>query len=92
VFGGVGYAMRLLRFPPAPLLIGLVLGPEMEAHLRRSLIVFHGDFMSFLQRPVAATILLASCFVLAWNIYSSIRGWRRAKDSVAAVPAGSDPI
>jgi putative tricarboxylic transport membrane protein len=92
VFGGVGYAMRLLKFPPAPLLIGLVLGPEMEAHLRRSLIIFHGDFMSFLQRPVSATILLASCFVLAWNIYSSIRAWRRSKDLAAPLPARSSQI
>jgi hypothetical protein len=38
--------------------------------------VFHGDFMSFLQRPVSATILLASCLVLTWNIYSNIRAWR----------------
>jgi TctA family transporter len=80
-FGGIGYVMRLLKFPPAPMLIGLVLGPEMEAHMRRSLIVSHGDPMIFLQRPVSATILVTSCFVLAWTIYSSIKVRRRSEQS-----------
>jgi putative tricarboxylic transport membrane protein len=71
IFGGIGYLMRLLRFAPAPLLIGLVLGPAMEQHLRRSLIVSHGDPMIFLQRPVSATILAAAAAVLLWTLYKS---------------------
>jgi TctA family transporter len=85
IFGGVGYGMRLLDFPPAPLLIGLVLGPEMEAHLRRSLIVSHGDPMIFLQRPVSATILVASCVVLGWSVYGAIRNRSKSKRTVEAV-------
>jgi len=81
VFGGIGYGMRLLKFPPAPLLIGLVLGPAMEAHLRRSLIVSHGDPIIFLQRPVSATILAVSCIVLAWTIYNALKG--RAADGAS---------
>ena len=77
VFGFVGYAMRLLKLPPAPLLIGLVLGPEMEAHLRRSLIISHGDPMVFLERPVSAAILVASVLVLCWTIYSSVLASQR---------------
>jgi TctA family transporter len=83
--------MRLLKFPPAPLLIGLVLGPEMEAHLRRSLIVSHGDPMVFLQRPVSATILVAACLVLCWTIYSSIRVGRRSEQSADAAPLQTFP-
>ena len=83
VFGVIGYGMRLVKFPPAPLLIGLVLGPEMEAHLRRSLIVSHGDPMVFLERPVSATILVASCFVLGWTIYNGIRNRKRSAEALA---------
>jgi TctA family transporter len=71
-FGGVGYLMRLLKFSPAPLLIGLVLGPAMEQHLRRSLIVSRGDPMIFLQRPVSAAILAVAGVILVWTIYKSI--------------------
>lgn len=90
-FGGIGYAMRLLKFPPAPLLIGLVLGPEMEAHLRRSLIISHGDPMVFLQRPLSATILVAAFLVLCWTIYSSIKVSRRPERSADAVPLRTFP-
>jgi len=71
-FGGVGYAMRLLKFSPAPLLIGLVLGPAMEQHLRRSLIVSRGDPMIFLERPISAAILAAAGVILIWTIYKSV--------------------
>jgi TctA family transporter len=71
-FGGVGYAMRLLKFSPAPLLIGLVLGPAMEQHLRRSLIVSRGDPMIFLERPISAAILAAAGLILIWTIYKSV--------------------
>jgi putative tricarboxylic transport membrane protein len=91
VFGGIGYGMRVLRFPPAPLLIGLVLGPEMEAHLRRSLIVSHGDPLVFLQRPVSATILVIACLVLGWTIYGSIRAGRRSKQSAEAAALEERP-
>jgi putative tricarboxylic transport membrane protein len=75
-FGGVGYVMRLLKFPPAPLLIGLVLGPAMEQHLRRSLIVSRGDPTIFVQRPVSAAILAAAAAVLLWTLYKSFAAAR----------------
>ena len=64
VFGGLGYGMRLLGFQPAPLLVGLVLGPLMEEHLRRSLIVSRGDFLVFFEKPISAVVLLISLLVL----------------------------
>lgn len=67
VFGLLGYAMRLLRFEPAPLLIGLVLGPLLEAYLRRSLIVSHGNVTAMFERPIAGGVLLLSAVILAWT-------------------------
>jgi TctA family transporter len=75
-FGGVGYVMRLLKFPPAPLLIGLVLGPAMEQHLRRSLIVSRGDPTIFIARPVSAAILAAAAAVLLWTLYKGFSAAR----------------
>jgi putative tricarboxylic transport membrane protein len=58
-FGLVGFVMQRWRFSPAPLLLGLVLGPLMETNLRRTLLLSRGDPMVFLERPVSALILLA---------------------------------
>jgi putative tricarboxylic transport membrane protein len=73
VFGLIGYGMRLLRFEPAPLLIGLVLGPMMEEYLRRSLIVSHGDLLIFVERPISAGVLAFALAVTAWTISKSFR-------------------
>jgi len=73
-FGCVGYGMRLLCFEPAPLLIGLVLGPLLEAYLRRSMIVAHGDPLIFIERPISGVILAASAIILAWTFRKSLAG------------------
>jgi len=72
-FGFVGYGMRLLRFEPAPLLIGLVLGPLLEAYLRRSLIVSHGNVLALFERPVSGSVLLFSALILVWTFRKGLR-------------------
>lgn len=73
IFGCVGYGMRLLRFEPAPLLIGLVLGPLLEAYLRRSLIVSHGNVLALFERPISGSVLALSLIILAWTFRKSLR-------------------
>jgi putative tricarboxylic transport membrane protein len=73
LFGLLGYGMRLLQFEPAPLLIGLVLGPVMEEYLRRSLIVSHGDLSIFVERPISASVLACAVAVMVWSIARSFR-------------------
>ncbi|RSK32322.1 tripartite tricarboxylate transporter permease [Rhodovulum iodosum] len=65
VFGVIGYGMGLLRLPPAPLLLGLVLGPLVEEHLRRALIIGRGDPMVFLQSPISLAALVATVVLIA---------------------------
>lgn len=85
-FGCIGYGMRLLRFEPAPLLIGLVLGPLLETYLRRSLIVSHGDPLVFFERPISGSILAASAIVLAWSFRKS---WASQRAPRAPIPGMS---
>ena len=63
VFGLVGYAMRKLDFPTAPLVLGLVLGDSMEKALRQSLMMSQGD-LSILFRPSPAVLLSIAAFLL----------------------------
>jgi putative tricarboxylic transport membrane protein len=65
-FGIIGFILRQLNFPMAPLVLGIVLGDLLEKSLRRGLVLSDGDLTPFFTRPisfvmfslVAATILL----------------------------------
>jgi len=64
VFGAVGYLFFKLGCEPAPLLLGFILGPMLEEHLRRAMIISRGDPMIFLNRPISLTLLLVSLAAL----------------------------
>jgi putative tricarboxylic transport membrane protein len=66
IFGIVGYLMRKLDYPMAPVVLAIVLGPLAEPALRQSLLISNGSFMIFLERPMAAaiTVIAALLFVL----------------------------
>jgi putative tricarboxylic transport membrane protein len=66
---------------PAPLLIGFVLGPMMEEHLRRAMLLSRGDWSVFLQRPISATMLGIATVALLLMALPSIR---KGKDKALA--------
>lgn len=70
-FGALGYVMRVLGFPGAPLLLGFVLGPLMEEHFRRAMLLSRGDFATFFERPISGTIMVLTGLILIWSIWSS---------------------
>jgi putative tricarboxylic transport membrane protein len=72
-FGLIGYGLAKLRCEPAPLLLGFVLGPLLEEHLRRAMIMSRGDPMTFLNRPISLGLLLLAAAVLVVVLLPSIR-------------------
>ncbi len=76
VAGLVGYALIRFGCEPAPLLLGFVLGPLLEEHLRRALIISRGDATVFVTSPIAASLLFVglACVILA--LLPSIRSKR----------------
>lgn len=56
-FGLVGYVFLKLDMEPAPLLLALILGPMMEEHLRRALLLSDNDPMVFIERPISGAML-----------------------------------
>src|SRR5690606_32912563 len=56
-FGFIGYLWSKLGCEGAPLLLGLVLGPMLEQNFRRALLLSRGDFMTFVERPLSASLL-----------------------------------
>lgn len=81
VFGALGYIMRLLDFPPAPLLLGFVLGPIMEEHFRRALVLSQGSFDVFFTRPISLGCLVFTAAAIAYGIFMHLRE-RRAPTRV----------
>jgi putative tricarboxylic transport membrane protein len=63
-FGLVGYLFIKLGLEPAPLLLGFVLGRLMEEKMRQALALSEGSFMTFVERPVAAGLLLVAFAVM----------------------------
>jgi len=73
LFGGLGYLFFLLRIDAAALILGFVLGPLLEHQLRRAMIISAGDWMSFLQRPLSAMLVVIIAVLLGWMTYSALR-------------------
>ncbi|MDB5375604.1 MAG: hypothetical protein JWR00_50 [Rubritepida sp.] len=68
-----GYVCNKLKMEPAPLLIGFVLGPMMEEHLRRAMLLSRGDWSVFVQRPISATMLGIAAIALILMAMPNIR-------------------
>ncbi|MBP1845738.1 TctA family transporter [Rhizobium petrolearium] len=60
IFGVAGYCFAKLRCEPAPMLLGFILGPMMEEHLRRALLLSRGNAMALIERPISAAMLLVA--------------------------------
>ena len=75
-FGLLGYLMRRLDYPAAPLLLGLVLGDLMENAVRQSLMMSNGDVSILYSRPLAATMLLFTAAILVGPLFRQVNTWR----------------
>lgn len=76
-FGLLSCVVRELGGEPAPLIMGMVLGPMMEEYLRRSMQISRGDPSIFIERPISATLLAITAVTLAVMLVPAIR---RSKD------------
>ena len=64
LIGLLGVLMRRFDFPTAPVIVGMILGPLGEAHMRNALSIGEGKWTVFLERPLSATILALCLAVL----------------------------
>jgi putative tricarboxylic transport membrane protein len=73
VFGILGHIFIKLECEPAPLILGLVLGPMMEENLRRALLLSRGDPIVLLTKPISAGFLIAAIILLGIVLAPAIR-------------------
>ena len=76
LFGILGYIFAKIECEPAPMLLAIILGPMMEEHLRRAMLLSRGDPTIFLRRPVSLAILIVAAIALVVAILPAIRAKR----------------
>jgi TctA family transporter len=72
-FGALGYVLHKLHCEPVPLLLGFVLAPAMEAHLRHALSLADGQWSVFATRPVSAGLLIAAAVMVGLGVVPALR-------------------
>ena len=75
-FGLLGYLMRKLDYPSAPLILGLVLGGALERALRQSLMMSEGSLSILVSRPVSALMLSLAVLILLIPLFNKFNTWR----------------
>nr|WP_198374705.1 tripartite tricarboxylate transporter permease [Roseomonas rubea] len=66
--GLVGFVLRELRFPMAPLVLGIVLGDLLDKNLLRGLVLSGGDLTPFFTRPISMGLCALTLVAVAWSI------------------------
>ncbi|MCF3936127.1 tripartite tricarboxylate transporter permease [Acuticoccus sp. M5D2P5] len=91
VFGIIGFLMRRMQYPMAPLVLGIILGDLLDKNLRRGLTLSDGDISPFITRPISVTFaililltILASIPIVRRSITRLVTGNR--SDRAAAEP------
>lgn len=69
LFGVVGYFLKKLDYPLAPVALTLILGPLMEKGLRASLEMSQGSLSIFITRPISLGLLLVAALFMLSSIF-----------------------
>ena len=70
--GIIGYVLRKLEFQLAPMVIGMVLGPLIEKHLREGLFMSLGEVSVFVNSPIAITIWILVLIIMTFGIQRAL--------------------
>jgi len=86
VIGVLGFFMRRYDFPVGPVVLGVILGPLMEAQFRRAVQISQGDLSIFVSRPLTLAIFLIAALMLAGPyipaLIARLRGERPSRGRV----------
>jgi putative tricarboxylic transport membrane protein len=78
LFGIGAFLLRKADYPMAPLVLALVLGPLMEKSFRQATISSQGDMLTFVERPISATLMVVSAILFLAPFVRVFRKGRRA--------------
>lgn len=88
--GLAGYAMERYRFPVAPAVLGVILGPILESNLRRAIQISDGFVLDIITRPITLGVLLLVLINFLWPVINGLRQRASGQFASAAVFDGND--
>jgi len=68
LFGILGFFMKKLDYPAAPMVLALVLGNILETSLRQSIIISDGNPFIFFTRPISGTIMVIAILAVFYPL------------------------
>jgi len=82
IFGVLGYVMKKLDYPLAPLVLALVLGDRTEQSFRQALLLSEGSFTIFVSNGLVTSIMALGFLMLFWPLLSKL--WSRKSAAAGA--------
>lgn len=67
-FGALGFILREMKYPMAPLVLGIILGDILDKNLRRALVLSAGDLTPFFTRPISAVLWVTTVVVVLFAL------------------------
>ena len=67
-FGLFGYILREMKYPMAPLVLGIILGDLLDKNLRRGLVLTDGDLTPFFTRPICMVLWMITLISILMTI------------------------
>lgn len=77
VSGCVGYLLQKGGYEPAPLVLGMIVGPMLEASLTQTGLILDGQWLALFGRPLTGTMLALMMATLLWPLFARILTWFR---------------
>jgi putative tricarboxylic transport membrane protein len=79
VFGIIGYFLKLFKFPVGPMVLGIILGPQMDVNLRRAIISEEGSISGFLSSLFTHPISLILTLLVIITVFTQTPFYQKIK-------------
>jgi putative tricarboxylic transport membrane protein len=89
VFGVMGWVLRKLDVPLVPIILGILLGDQMEKNLRRAMTISDGDFWALFASPLSITLWTLA--IVGFVLPLLVGRYLRPKIADEDKAEGSDP-
>jgi len=70
LFGILGYVMKKLEYPVAPLVLSTIVAQLLEVSLKQTLSISQGSFMILLNRPNSVSLILLAVVLTVFSLYA----------------------
>jgi len=86
VFGVLGFLFERFRFPIAPMVLGVILGPLAESSFIQTMVSYNNDWTIFLRHPISGTLIGLSVIALAYPVVREVLGRKSKADNLVLDP------